>query len=143
MLLPIVPGKKIKTARLVVNGQNGWIRQMPPESPVTIHAGPFGNFHLVTVGKPVSHDVFSCVAIDAPEAPFGMNIPGQVVIIQPMGSGFRLSPDQRGTENVMVIMLKKSFIVGAHMVLVMAVKALFVGNLSGPGVFDRIAGLGF
>jgi len=116
---------------------------MPPESPVTIPAGPFGNFHLVTVGNPVSHDVFSFVAINAPEALFGMNIFGQVVIIQPMGPGFRLSLNQRGTENVMVIMLKKSFIVGAHMVLVMAVKALFVGNLSGPGVSDRISGFGF
>jgi hypothetical protein len=72
-----------------------------------------------------------------------MDVFGKVVIIQPMGPGFRLSPDQRGTENIMVIMLKKSFIVSAHVVLVMTVKALFVGDLSGPGVFEGISGLGF
>jgi len=105
--------------------------------------GPANDFHLVTVGNPVSHDVFLCVAIDAPEAPFGMNIFGQVVIIQPMSPGFRFSLNQRGTENVMVIMLKKSFIVSSHVVLVMTVKALFIGNLSDPGVFGRISGLGF
>ena len=61
--------------------------------------------------------------------------------IQPVSPGFRLSPDQRGAEIIAVIMLKKPFIISTHMVLVMTVKALLVGDLPGPDVSGRVAGL--
>ena len=110
---------------------------------MTIPAGPFGHFHLITVGMPVSHDIFPGVAIDAPKASFGMNIFGQMVVIQPVAPGFRLSLDQRGAEIIAVLMLKKPFIISTHVVLVMTVKALLIGDLPGPGVSDWIPGFGF
>jgi hypothetical protein len=133
-------GNKVKTSGPFADGGNGWIRQRYFESPVAVLTGAFGHFHLIAIGKPVSHDVLSCVTINAPKAFFGMDIPGEVVKTQTVCSGFRFPFHQRRPECIVVIMFKKSFIVSAYMVLVMTVKALHIGYSAGQNVSYGVPG---
>jgi len=115
------------------------MRRLSVKSPVTVAARPFRDLHLEAVYATVPHNVSAAVTVDAPEAPFCVDIPGESVIIQtinllPGTSGYHGRP-----VHIAGVMLKQSLIIGAHMVVIVAVETLKVRDPGCKCVPDRVS----
>jgi hypothetical protein len=131
--------KKELTGYLVDGPVRGIRAEGAIKSSMTAFTGSLGHLHFIAIGITVAHNFGFAVTINTPEPLFPVNVFWQVMIIQTVGHGGRVSLFHGRAIGAAVIMLKKTLIISAHVVLIMTVEALGVGNIHGEHMFCRIA----